>query len=147
MALVGGADASSIYRTVRLDASGRALSNPGADGAADQYYSAFVDNHADTVRWTYTCPAGVLAILELLYGSVSLLASENTAYVRITTTRDGGSGLQVLSVTGRAAFGVDTSIPCIIVLRAGDSRAAYSYNNDGTSRVLSVGAAIREITL
>lgn len=146
MPLAGGSDANDIYHHIRTDATGRTATVLDADGASDQVYSASVGNHVETARWTYTVAAGTISVVEALYGSVSPLTTDDSAYVRITLKRNGGSEIQLLSTNGRTSVTSVSQFGTQIVMRAGDVLKAYSYNNDGNNRVLTVCAAIRTVT-
>ncbi|KKK64138.1 hypothetical protein LCGC14_2987230 [marine sediment metagenome] len=120
---------------------------PGWDSLNRETYAASVGNHITTARWTYTVPASTFAIVTHVHGyvSASTAVSDLRSLVRIL---DSGGGplahiMDINSVTGQI---LTETIPCAVLLDAGEKLEGSTSNAGVTSKVIGVHASITEIS-
>ncbi len=137
----------SAWVKAATDSGGRTQTAPTFDSLVRKHYAAGPTTHAATDRWTYTVPAGKLALVEHVFVMIDATTAVIDGQARIVIRDSGDTDIAiVVDIRSRTDVAVlwATSPHCI--LDAGEKLIGRTVSNDTVPRGFILSAAIREYT-
>lgn len=136
---------SLIKQPVTL--SGFAKHQIGYDAIVNKKYDANVGNHGWTNRWTYTVPAGKIAILQYFHLHLGPSTAVASCYAGIDCTFTGGTYQTLAYLDSITTNQSSKEQSGLIYLQAGEVLNGYSANGDVVNRWISVYAQFLEVLI
>lgn len=134
------------YSVPLITSQGYPLTVPAWDSLVPQLYSAALANHADTVRFTYTVPAGRFAIVTNWFVEVqgTSSADQGIAFIETTDSGDTRTGFVALVRSLTTGYNSKEGSPHLI-LDDGDKLKGHTTNADSSARTFNLSAHIIEV--
>jgi hypothetical protein len=147
MPLGHGINVSEQLRGIRVDDDGHTLVSPIATGVLTLAYEAAPGQHINTQRWTYTVPAGVLAVLDAIRIGLSMTAAaeDTVAYIRIT--RSGGGPWVLAALYSSPTERLELIQSYQLLLRPGDNIDGWTLDSTPAIDMIHVTAFLHTINL
>lgn len=109
-------------------------------------YGAEPAAHAATVRWTYTVPAGRMAVVEHAYVEVAPTTAALQCFAWVVVVDSGGTDVIALVMARSTTAIYERSILSPqVTLDEGEKLEGRTVNTDSVGRGFGLGALLREI--